>query len=419
MTALESKSLEGAAAQQHLQKDQPEQTQADGAAIEHSGATLIGGQRASSTGTQQGSAETRGTSLQGSPDEVTRDSERRRLNRLQATSDVLIAIGVVLVICYYASLPLIVLLVSMLLAFMLAPVVDLFTRLRLPRSLAALLAVLLLMGVLYGLFYLSYNRALAFAHDWPRYEGEVRKVLMRVRHTSEAIQKTAAGVLPPTSGAVRVQASSPLSWLFSANLGSITEVVLESLFIPFLVYFMLTWEEHVRSATVMLFRSEHRNTAYVTLGLISSMIRSFIGANVAVGFFMAAVSTVVFAVLQLPYFYFLGFVSGFLSLVPYLGVLLAMIPPLVVGLGRIDSTEFAVIVITVLALHLFAINVLYPKFLGSRLHLNPLGVTVALLFWSFMWGPMGLILAIPITAAMKIIFDHVERLRPFGKWLGE
>jgi len=62
---------------------------------------------------------------------------------------------------------------------------------------------------------------------------------------------------------------------------------------------------------------------------------------------------------------------------------------------------------------------LYPKLLGKRLALNPLAVTLALLFWGSLWGPWGLILALPITAMMKIVFDHVERLRPFGDWLGE
>jgi predicted PurR-regulated permease PerM len=73
----------------------------------------------------------------------------------------------------------------------------------------------------------------------------------------------------------------------------------------------------------------------------------------------------------------------------------------------------------VVALHFFALNVLYPKFLGNRMQLNPLAVTMALLFWGWLWGGIGLVLAIPITAAVKIIFDHVDSLKPWGAWLGE
>jgi len=65
------------------------------------------------------------------------------------------------------------------------------------------------------------------------------------------------------------------------------------------------------------------------------------------------------------------------------------------------------------------LNVLYPKFLGNRLQLNPLAVTLSALLWGSLWGAVGLLLCVPITAALKIIFDHVERLKPYGSWLGE
>jgi predicted PurR-regulated permease PerM len=149
------------------------------------------------------------------------------------------------------------------------------------------------------------------------------------------------------------------------------------------------------------------------------MIRAFIVGNFLVGVFIGVLSTVIFGFLGLPYFYFIGFISGFLSLIPYLGVLLALVPPLLAGLGVIHGSAFLVIGLTVLGLHLFALNVLYPKFLGSRLQLNPLAVTVALLFWGWIWGAMGLVLAIPITAAAKIVFDHIEGLQALGAWLGE
>jgi predicted PurR-regulated permease PerM len=128
---------------------------------------------------------------------------------------------------------------------------------------------------------------------------------------------------------------------------------------------------------------------------------------------------VVFGILHLPFFYFVGFMSGFLSLIPYLGVLLAMAPPIFVGLGHMNAGDALAIVVTVVGLHLIALNVLYPKFLGNRLQLNPLAVTLALLVWGWLWGALGLLLAIPITAAMKIVFDHVESLKPYGVWLGE
>ena len=104
---------------------------------------------------------------------------------------------------------------------------------------------------------------------------------------------------------------------------------------------------------------------------------------------------------------------------PYLGVVLALIPPVVAGIGVLHGGGMIAIIVTVLGVHVFALNVLYPKLIGKRLQLNPLAVTVSLLIWGFLWGAPGLILAVPITGAMKIIFDNVESLRPYGAWLGE
>jgi predicted PurR-regulated permease PerM len=182
---------------------------------------------------------------------------------------------------------------------------------------------------------------------------------------------------------------------------------------------MLSWQDHARSATVMLFNMENRNSAYVMLGLIASMIRSFIVGNFIIGVFLSAFSIALFGAIGLPYFYFLGAISGFLSLIPYLGVLLAILPPLIADLGHLTTGVALLIIAVVLGLHLIAMNVLYPKILGKRLQLNPLAVTLALLFWGWLWGAMGLILAVPITGALKIICDHIERLRPYGTWLGE
>jgi predicted PurR-regulated permease PerM len=351
--------------------------------------------------------------------------ERRRYSKLQAASLIVLATAAVLTLMYFAKPVLVVTLVSVLLAFILAPIVDACDRTHFPRWFGSGVALLVLIGVSYLAMYFSYNRAVSFLDDLPKYTERMRETLIRFRQRTERIQKTAENVLqtsssPEDKNAIPIKVNQS-NWAdrLTEGAGAVTEIVLLIGFIPFLTYFMLSWQEHFRSSTVMLFKLEHRNTAYVTLGLISAMIRSFIVGNLVVGIFISLVSMTVFGALHLPYFYFLGIISGFLSLIPYLGVVLALVPPLAAGLGQIHSEQVLIVVLTVLGLHLFALNVLYPKIIGKRLQLNPLAVTLALLFWGWLWGAMGLILAVPITAALKIIFDHVEGLRPWGAWLGE
>jgi predicted PurR-regulated permease PerM len=358
---------------------------------------------------------------------VAQEQEKRETRKLNATvragaiAQIIVGATVVLAICYIAKLVLITLLVSILLAFMLDPVVKLFERIRIPRSAGAFLAVLMLMAAIYAGSYFLYYRAVSFAHELPKYSDKIRGKLARVRQQTSDFEKTSQQMFPEeTTGkkpmAVTVQNhTGPVT----ENLGAVTEVVLTLVFIPFLVYFMLSWQEHARTKSVQLFSPENRSTAYVTLGHISTMMKSFIAGNFAIGLFMSVCSMVVFGLLGLPYFYFLGFISGFLSLMPYLGIPLAMLPPLAAGMGVVGDSRFIVIAGTVLGLHLLAMNVLYPKVLGSRLQLNPLVVTISLLIWGFIWGAMGLVLAVPLMAAVKIICDHMPSLRPIGAWMGE
>ncbi len=327
-----------------------------------------------------------------------------------------IGIATVLGLCYWGELVLAVMLVSVLLAFILAPVMDLLIRLYLPRGLAAAGAVILLLSLLGGLVYYSSNQAIIFGHDLSKYTQKIQQEISQVRQRAENL-----GTLDPDGQAKNTQSrpSTSLEDLLTRGFGSLSQALLAASFVPFLVYFMLSWQHHVRSATVMLFTLENRQTAYVTLGLISAMIRTFMVGNLLIGLFLGTASTIAFAILGLPFFYFIGFISGFLSLVPYLGVVLAMAPPIFVSMGHMESGNAVAIVMIVLGLHLVALNVLYPKFLGNRLQLNPLAVTIALLVWGWLWGAMGLVLAVPITAAMKIVFDHIESLKPYGAWMGE
>lgn len=324
---------------------------------------------------------------------------------------------------YLLKLVMVTTLVAILLAFVLEPLVGWFGRIRFPRPIGALVAVTLLVCLAGNLTFFFYNRAVGFAIQLPQYSEKIRDSLANFRAQTNKIEESTRSVLAsPKAGKqplpVEVQEAPGLSRVISAGTGTLAEVVLAISFIPFLVYFMLTWKDHMLSATVRLFPREHRLVAHRTVGRISAMIRSFIVGNMLIGVVAAAVSTVVFWSLGIPYFYFLGVISGFVSLIPYLGVFLALLPPLAAGIGIVDKTRVGIILLSVIGLHLLIMNVLYPKIVGKRLRLNPLVVTLSLFFWAWIWGAMGLILAVPLVGATKIICDYVDSLRGLGEWLG-
>ncbi|MGA9804409.1 MAG: AI-2E family transporter, partial [Terriglobales bacterium] len=332
----------------------------------------------------------------------------------------LLGMGLVIMFAYYGESVLAVLFFAILLSFMLSPVVQALEYLHVPRAMAALISVVVLLAALYGITAASYNQALIFADNVPRYSQKIRSILQPYQQQAEKLEKTGEAVgEPEPSNVVPVRQVKSWTEVLTHGAGTVTDIVLAASFIPFLAYFLLTWQSHARSATVMLFPLHHRHTAFVTLGLIGKMLQSFIVGNLLIGLLISGASVAIFGLLHVPFFYFVGFLSGFLSLVPYLGVVLAMGPPILVGLGQLEAGDLVVVVFSVVGLHLFALNVLYPKLLGRRLRINPLAVTIALLFWGALWGAIGLVLAIPITGAIKIVFDHVESMKPYADWLGE
>ena len=334
-------------------------------------------------------------------------------------SQTLLGMGLIVVFAYYGESVFAVLFFAILLTFMLSPVVQALEYLHLPRALAALVAMVALLAALYGISAASYNQALTFADNVPKYSKKIRSMVRPYQQQAERLEKTGEVVGPEDKNVVPVRQVQSWTEVLTHGAGTVTDIVLAASFVPFLAYFLLTWQSHARSATVMLFPMHHRHTAFVTLGLIGQMLQSFIVGNLLIGLLISAMSVGVFGLLHVPFFYFVGFLSGFLSLVPYLGIVLAMVPPILVGLGQLEPGDLVIVAVSAVGMHLFALNVLYPKLLGSRLKINPLAVTIALLFWGAVWGAVGLVLAIPITGAIKIICDHVESMKPYADWLGE
>jgi predicted PurR-regulated permease PerM len=315
-------------------------------------------------------------------------------------------------------------LVSTLLAFCLEPIVLGLQRVRIPRPAGAAIALLLLLGLSGLLIFFFYNRAVDFAEELPRFSEQIRDDLEKFETQAKKIEDSTRSILPAQEGKkqpipVQVQEPRGLAKLISGSASQLGEIALAISFVPVLIYFMLTWKAHVHSATLRVFPKEKRLVAYRTIGRISEMVRSFIAGNLFVGLLNAVASTAVFGAMHLPYFYFLGAISAFVGLIPYLGVFFALLAPLAAGMGVLDKSHLAVIFLTVVVLHILTMNLLYPKLIGRRLRLNPLAVALSLLFWAWIWGAFGLILAIPLMGTAKIICDYIEPLQGLGDWLGD
>jgi len=371
----------------------------------------------------------------------------------------IIATAAAVAMLYFGRVLFITILVAVTIAFILEPFVELLIRIRLPRSLASFVVCTVALGFLYVIGMGAESQLAALYQDLPRYGERVGNIIdgisqrvqsaekrtldmvtpARLREEEQARQKAQADaaarakknpraaqqqpVIPPPPGTipeVRIHAEpASISEFISARLSSVYQILLMVSFVPFLVYFMLSWRDHINRSFLQLFHGEDRLVAARSLQGIADMVRAFVVGNSFLGLLLAIVSSIIFWLMGLPLAALVGPLSGFLSLVPYVGLPLAIVPPLFAALAVDSVSTYGLVVASVSMLHLLALNLLYPKIVGSRVHLNPLVVTFSLMFWGFLWDAPGLLLAIPLTAGLKAVCDNVRELRPIGKFLGD
>ena len=349
-------------------------------------------------------------------------SEDVKVSARSNPSQRIIAAAIVFAFLYFTSEVVVPLLIAVLMAYFLDPVVAAFERIRIPRALGALVVMLSVTALLGGLIYLVVLRADQFIADWPRYSGVLRHATTAFDRQLSTVEKGVDAIAPATDkGRTPLRAAEPppvREWLLR-GVGSLSSILLVATFVTFLVFFLLAAKPHIWKATIELFPVEHRNRVRNALDEVSSMLRSFVAGNALIAIILMLVSWGFFLLMHLQYPFLLGSASGILNLVPYLGALLAWIPPLLIGLAQWNTIGPYLVVMAVLTfLHIVGMNILMPAIVGRRVHLNALAVTVALLFWGWLWGAIGLILAIPITATAKVICDHSDGWEPLGRWLG-
>jgi predicted PurR-regulated permease PerM len=314
-----------------------------------------------------------------------------------------------------------------LLAYFLDPVVSWMEDWHIPRALGSLLIVFVTLGLLFALTWTLVVRLDQFGADWPMYRAPLRAVAATVeqklegfeKHVSEISQEDTTSTATAPRQVFQVSEPHAVRNAVFSHLGSLYSAILGSTFVPFLVFFMLAAKRQVWHATMQLFPASERTEVKLTLDEVSLMLRSYVIGTGLVGVILVLSSWIFFWTIGLDFPFLAALASGLFNLVPYLGVVMSWVPPLIVGMRTHHAGFFYIGIIGMLSFfHLMGANVLFPALVGRRVHLNAVAVTISLLFWGFMWGALGLILAIPITATIKVICDHVESCQPVGRWLG-
>jgi predicted PurR-regulated permease PerM len=337
------------------------------------------------------------------------------------TSLRILAAAVILLFFYYAAGVVITLFLSVLLAYFLDPAVEFLERFRVPRTIGALLMVLLLVCVIGAVGYSLWVRGSDFAANWPSYRDILRQATSSLQGKLSGLEggvsdlTTPSGVPKPM---VPAADSGVVRTLFLRGIGSLYALVLEGTFVPFLVFFMLAGKREAWHATLQLFPISRRTQVKETLDDLRGVLRDYLIGMCVVTLVVIACSSIFFLALGLDYPVLGGITSGLCNMVPYLGAVLAWLPGFFLAILKWKAvSHFGIIAVVLTGIHVVAQNLIAPQLVGRQVQLNAVAITISLLFWGWVWGGMGLILAIPITAALRVICDHTDSWKPVARWL--
>ena len=199
-------------------------------------------------------------------------------------------------------------------------------------------------------------------------------------------------------------------------IGSAFEGVALALFVPLLIFYLLSDKQNL----VESFNTLAGKICYLPKinSDLPEMIRTFFKGNLVGGLILVGLHVILFQALGLQNSLGLALISGFLNLIPILGAPLALALPVAQGMLQWDTfVPFGALILATLSFHFLVGNIVLPQMIGTRVNVNPSALIVGLLFWGWIWGPMGFLLAIPLTSALKIALESNHASIPLANLL--
>ncbi|MFZ1332880.1 MAG: AI-2E family transporter [Flavobacteriales bacterium] len=337
---------------------------------------------------------------------------------LQRYVHLLLALVLTVVVLYFGSSLILLVIGSGLLAFLMLPIARRMDRFG-PKWLGATVATLVLLLVVFGTIFLLGWQLRRFADDVPTLKtalaekGTMLQTWIADRtHMSQREQvnwfNERVGEIASTGGKIAME-------LFSSTGNVLASIVP----IPLFVFLLILLRDRFRMFFTQLGSTGDDLVLDIMLR-ISKLSQKYLKGVFTVIVILGVLNSIGFLLLGLKYAILLGFLVGFLNVIPYIGVLIGSLFPVMIALITKDSYMYAVGALGICVVTQFLENnFITPKVVGSSVSINPLASLVALIAGGTLWGLIGMVLAIPITGMIKIVCDSLPALKPYGYILGE
>lgn len=342
----------------------------------------------------------------------------------------LIMVVVIIAALYFARLILIPLALAVLLSFLLTPLVLRLRRWHLGRAPSVLLVVALSLGVVTVVGGLVSLQLGDLAQKLPEYRQNIQAKLHSVRESSsgpirklsQVVQEFADELAPPVPAErppgqekpvpveIRATAFSPLS-IVPSVLGSLASVLLMSSIVVVYVIFILFQREDLRDRLIRLVGAGRINVTTRALDDAAQRVSRYLQVQLGVNTGFGILAGAGLAILGVPNPILWGVMAALLRYVPYLGIWLAAAMPAAVSLAISPGwLEPIWIFALFFGIDLCVLNLVEPLLYGNSTGISPMAILVAAVFWTWLWGPIGLLLATPLTVCLVVLGRYVPSL---------
>ncbi len=330
----------------------------------------------------------------------------------------LITISLIILLLSMGRTLLIPLAFSLLIAFMLLPATQWLERKKIPRSIAALLSILLFLIFVSGLATVLGAQIADFAQDLPQLGARMQAWIAQLQEwvAQRFHVNTSRQLDYLTKGAADVArfATTTVQYLLFA----ISDFAIWTVFVFIFSYFMLTHRSLLRQFITALFRRKHQTQALEVLSETRLLANGYVGGLFIEMGIVAVVNVIAFFLFGVKYALLLGILAAVLNIIPYLGIYSATAISAVVTLSNSTPGHALTVIIILLVIHFLDANILMPRIVGGRVKMNPLATLVAVILGSLIWGLAGMFLFIPLAGILKIIFERVAGLEPWAILMG-
>lgn len=329
----------------------------------------------------------------------------------------LLAIGSILYIAQDILIPVV---FAVIIAIVLHPIVNFFERLRIHKIIAIIITITITFLIFVGIGTLIISQATNFIESWP----------VLVEKITELFNATIINV----SGFLGIQPQYIYDWiqnskhefmnLNSATIGNALIAMggwLMILFlIPVYVFIFLLYHSLFIEFIHKLFALHNQKKVSQVISKIKNVIQRYlIGLFIEI-IIVSALNTFALMALGIKYALLLGVVGGLLNVIPYIGGIIAIALPIIIGLATLTSSWFIVYIIILYSIiQLIDNNIIVPIVVASKVKINALFSIIIVIAGNFMWGISGMFLSIPLLGILKVIFDNIESLNPWGFLLGD